>query len=85
MKFVNKLNQRVCRLNHAIEDFQKILNREDVKKQLDIQKYVQQKLESVEKKRNEYLICIQAIIYLENHLEKSEFEKVLTIYPDTID
>ncbi len=85
MKFVNKLNQRVCRINQAIEDYQEILHQEDVKKQLDIQKYVQNKLQSLKNKRNEYLICIQAITYLENHLEKSEFEKVLTIYPETID
>ncbi|MBB6214924.1 hypothetical protein HNQ80_001009 [Anaerosolibacter carboniphilus] len=85
MNLLKRLDQRVCRLNQAIEDFEKILWHQDAKCQLDMIEYVRQKLKSMREKRDEYLICIQAIAYLEEHLGKDEFEKIVTIHQDAID
>ncbi|MFT9493609.1 hypothetical protein [Anaerosolibacter sp.] len=85
MKILNKLQQRVHRLEQAIGDFEEMLNNEEVKKQLDAIAYISQKLKDLNEKREEYIVCIQAITYLEEHLKKDDFRKIITIDEDVID
>ncbi|KXG77088.1 hypothetical protein [Thermotalea metallivorans] len=79
MKLIDRLNQRVSKLNRAIDDYMAILVREEVQHRQEVIEYVQSKIGSLQEKRMEYLKCIKALRYLENHLDEKEIEEILKI------
>jgi hypothetical protein len=85
MRIVSKLQQRVDRLDQTIHDFEEMRNNAEVKSQLDLISYIDQRQKSLKEKREEYIICIQAIRYLQKHLDTDEFQRVIAICKDAID
>lgn len=79
MKLIDQLNQRVSKLNRAIDDYMAILVREEVQNRQEVMEYVQSKISSLRERRMEYLKCIKALRYLENHLDEKEVEEILRI------